>query len=318
MSGNDQSRRDILGAASGVLLIAAGLTACGKAATPKAPQKILGEPVLATPFAPFADLERASGGRLGVALRNTATGAMVGHRADERFAMCSTFKLPLCAVILHEADHGRIDLEEPLSFSKADMVPNSPVTTANIGKGAMTIAALCEATQTTSDNLAANLLILRLGGPAALTKHLRAFGDQVTRIDHIEPAMNHVLAGADNDTTTPVAMAHLLERMLTTDLLKPQSLERLIGWMVATKTGEKRLRAGLPATWKAGDKTGTGGSASDMPNRYNDVAIVWPAGNAPLIITSYYESPVKSEDMRDADQAVLAQVGRIAAKWALA
>ena len=182
----------------------------------------------------------------------------------------------------------------------------------------MTIAALCEATQTTSDNLAANLLILRLGGPAALTKHLRAFGDQVTRIDHIEPAMNHVLVGADNDTTTPVAMAHLLERMLTTDLLKPQSLERLIGWMVATKTGVKRLRAGLPATWKAGDKTGTGGSASDMPNRYNDVAIVWPDGNAPLIITSYYESPVKSEDMRDADQAVLAQVGRIAAKWALA
>jgi beta-lactamase class A len=311
MNINKLSRRNILFAAIALGVSSTMLGACSKANPPAKPKKIL-----AKPFVPLADLERKSGGRLGVAVLNIATGLTIGHRADERFAMCSTFKLPLCAAILHEADQGHINLEDQLNFSKANMVPNSPVTEGNVSKGTMTIAALCEATQTTSDNLAANLLVKRLGGPAALTQQLRAFGDNITRIDRTEPEMNHVLVGDDNDTTTPFAMMQLLQRILTTDLLKPESRELLIGWMVATKTGTKRLRAGLPVDWKAGNKTGTGGMANDMPNRYNDVAIAWPNGKAPIIITSYYESPVKSEDMRDEDQAVLAEVAKIAAKWA--
>jgi beta-lactamase class A len=310
MNINELSRRNILFVATSLGFAVTTLGACAKAKPQEEPKK-----TLAKPFTPLAGLEGKSGGRLGVAVLNTATGAIIGHRADERFAMCSTFKLPLCAVILHKADQGQINLEEQLSFSKSDMVPNSPVTEGNLKKGRMTITALCEATQTTSDNLAANLLVKRLGGPAALTDQLRTFGDTTTRIDRTEPEMNRVLVGDDNDTTTPFAMMQLLQRILTTDLLKPASLERLIGWMVATKTGTKRLRAGFPADWKAGNKTGTGGMSNDMPNRYNDVAIAWPAGKAPIIITSYYESPVKSEDMRDEDQAVLAEVARIAAKW---
>jgi beta-lactamase class A len=310
MNINELSRRNIVFAATGLGLVITTLGACAKA-EPKAKPK----EILAKPFAPLADLESKSGGRLGVAILNTVNGVTIGHRQDERFAMCSTFKLPLCAVILHEADQGRISLSERLNFSKSDLLDNSPITEANVDKGEMTIAALCEATQTMSDNLAANLLVKRLGGPENLTRHLRAFGDTITQINRTEPEMNHVLVGDDNDTTTPAAMSQTLARILTTDLLIPASTERLIGWMVATKTGTKRLRAGLPKTWRAGDKTGTGGSAHDMPNRYNDVAIVWPSGKKPVIITSYYESPVKSEDIRDEDQAVLAEVGRIAAEW---
>ena len=310
MNINQLSRRHLMLVATSLGLTATVLNACSKETQQAEPKK---NPVI--PFIPLADLEAKSGGRLGVSILNTANGQVIGHRADERFAMCSTFKLPLCAVILHESDQGRIDLQEKLRFSAADMVPNSPVTEENVTKGEMTIAALSEATQTTSDNLAANLLVTRLGGPAALTEHLRSFGDVTTRIDRTEPAMNHVLVGDENDTTTPMAMMQLLERILTTDLLKPASLELLTGWMVATKTGAKRLRAGFPKDWKAGNKTGTGGSAPDMPNRYNDVAIAWPTGKMPIIITSYYESPVKSEEMRDEDQAVLAEVARIAAKW---
>lgn len=315
MNINALSRRHLMFVVTSLGLTATAFGACAKQEPKETPKKETPEKAPAMLFAPLAELEAKSGGRLGVSILNKSSGATIGHRADERFAMCSTFKLPLCAVILHEADQGRIDLQEKLRFSKADMVANSPVTQDNIANGAMTIAALCEATQTTSDNLAANLLVTRLGGPAVLTQHLRGLGDLTTRIDRTEPEMNQVLVGDDNDTTTPIAMMQLLDRILTTDLLKQESLERLTAWMIATKTGAKRLRAGFPADWKAGNKTGTGGSAHDMPNRYNDVAIAWPPNKNPIIITSYYESPVKSEDMRDEDQAVLAQVARIAAEW---
>ena len=247
-------------------------------------------------------LEAKAGGRLGVAILDTKDGRfLAGNRIDERFALCSTFKVLLAAVALRE-----LPLTEVLPYTEKDLVANSPVTKENLGRGGgMTIAALAEATQTTSDNAAANLLIKRLGGPAILTAKLRALGDTVTRIDDYEPRMNLVLPGDVRNTTTPRAMAKTVAGLA--------GMDKLIDWMIATKTGTKRIRAGLPPNWRAGDKTGTGMSDA-MTDKYNDVAIVWPAPKrAPFVIAAYYDTPRHSADMRDEDQAVLAEVGRIAA-----
>jgi beta-lactamase class A len=259
----------------------------------------------------LAQLERNSGGRLCVAILDTASGVLQGHRMDERVGMCSTFKLLLAGIILREGDQGRLQLDQAVPFTEADMVSTSPITKMHVGTGSMSVRALAEATETTSDNTAANLLLKLVGGPIGLTAKLRELGDLTTRIDRNEPEMNRVLAGDPRDTTTPRAMAETAARLLTSDLLSPAARAELLGWMQATKTGAKRLRAGFPVGLRAGDKTGTG-MAEGMPDRYNDVAIVWPPGKPPLLIAAYYESPVHSDDMRDEDQAVLASVGRIA------
>jgi beta-lactamase class A len=259
--------------------------------------------------------EATKGGRLGVAIVDTAFGGVVGHRLDERFAMCSTFKMPLAAAILHKADKGELKLDEVLAYSKKDMVFHAPVTESNLGKGGMTIRELAQATQETSDNVAANLLMKRLGGPEAVTKIWRVWGDTITRIDNYEPAMNRVKPGEDRDCTTPQAMADLTAKILTSDALKPQSRNLLIRWMVDTQTGLKRIRAGLPKTWKAGDKTGTGAGNKDIGNKTNDVAIAWPPGRPPVIVAAFLESPYHGDDIRDEDQRVLSDVGRIAASW---
>jgi beta-lactamase class A len=268
-----------------------------------------------TPAA-LADLERRAGGKLGVSLYVPSTGAAVSHRGGERFAMASSFKLALAAVILREADQGRLSLETQLPVSQADMVGNSPRVQENLAKGSMSIAALAEAAQVTSDNAATNILLRHIGGPSVFTAKLVELGDTMTRLDRYEPDMVDVRPGDPRDTTTPEAYAKTVGKILTTDWLSPRSNALLIDWMVATRTGMKRLRAGLPEGWKAGDKTGTGlGEAQGVPDRYNDIAIVWPPGKPPLIIAAYYESPVRSPTMRDEDMAVLAEVGRIAARW---
>lgn len=258
-------------------------------------------------------LEAQAGGRLGVCVLDTATGKSYGHRLDERFAMCSTFKLPLAAVILREADAGRLRLNQWVPYTKADLVPVYPVTSRHVDAGGMTLGALAEAAQTTSDNTAANLQLKLIGGPAGFTSILRTLGDQVTRLDRNEPLMNLVLPGEEHDTTSPRAMAETMARFLTGKLLKPASRELLITWMVATATGAKRIRAGLPTGWRAGDKTGTG-MAEAMTDKYNDVAIVWPPGRKPLIVAAYFDTNRRSAEMRDEDQAVLAAVGKIAAQ----
>lgn len=270
-----------------------------------------------TAHAPFAALEQKAGGRLGVAVLDCAGGALIGHRWEERFALCSTFKLPLAGVVLREADQGRLQLDRHLIYGPADMVPHAPVTSKHLAAGRMSIAALAEAAQTTSDNVAANLLLRELGGPAGLTVRLRELGDGETRLDRYEPQMNAVdvvHAGELRDTSTPLAMARTTDRLLNSDWLAPASRKRLAQWMIATDTGLKRLRAGFPAGWTAGDKTGTF-TGPGIADKLNDVAIAWPLGRSPLIVSAYYESSGQHDRMRDQDQAVLAEVGRLAAAW---
>jgi beta-lactamase class A len=227
--------------------------------------------------------------------------------------MCSTFKLPLAAIVLREADQGRLRLDELVRYSKKDMLSYAPVTSQHVQEG-MTIGALAEAAQTMSDNTAANLLLAKVGGPAGFTKRLRECGDQHTRLDRTEPELNLVVAGDERDTTTPREMARTVARLLTGDFLKPASRDRLIDWMVGTKTGDKRIRAGLPTGWRAGDKTGTA-QADAMTDKVNDVAIAFPPGRGALVVAAYYDSDKRSKDTRDEDQALLAEVGRLAAAW---
>ncbi len=254
--------------------------------------------------------------RLGVCLLDTATGEVSGNRMEEHFAMCSTFKLALVAACLREADHGRLDLAQVLTYSEADLLPWAPVTRQNLADGGMSIAALAQAAQELSDGVAANLLVRRLGGPAAVTAKFREMGDTETRLDRYEPDLGLVLSADLRDTTTPSAMARLVGRITTGDLLQTSSRERLVQWMQNTDTGRNRLRAGLPAEWRSGNKTGTG-RAEGTTNKCNDIAITFPPDRPPIIIAAFFDSGEYTAQVERRHEAVLAEVGRIAAQWAM-
>lgn len=262
----------------------------------------------------ISDLEKRSGGQLGVYMLDTGTGKATGYRADKRFGLASTFKLSLAALILKMGAEGTIKLDQKIIYTKADLMPNSPVTEANVGKGSMTVEELARATQVTSDNAAANLLLKAIGGPQKLTEFWRSLGDETSRLDHAEGGSQP--QDKLEDTTTAKAMAQTAAKILTGDVLSGADREKLIGWMIATETGKKRLRAGLPQGWRAGNKTGTLNDRL-IGNQYNDVAITWPEGaKAPVIIAAYYVPGSFGKGSEDKDQAVLAEIGRIAGNWA--
>jgi beta-lactamase class A len=289
--------------------------------TPVAIAALLGSPTRAAPpTRRFDAAERLRAlevgpARLGVCFLDTATGEISGIRLEERFAMCSTFKLALVAACLRESDHGRLDLAEILAYTEADLLPWAPVTRKNLASGGMSIAALAQAAQELSDGVAANLLIRRLGGPAAVTAKFREMGDTVTRLDRYEPDLGLVLSADLRDTTSPLAMAQLVRRITTGDLLKSDSREQLLQWMQNTGTGPYRLRAGLPSDWRTGNKTGTG-RAEGTTNKCNDVAITFPPGKPPIIIAAYFDSGEYTPQTERRHEDVLAEVGRIAAQWA--
>lgn len=290
--------------------------------TSAAASALLAIPVAANPTtrrfdatARLRTLEMGSA-RLGVCILDTATGEVSGNRMEESFALCSTFKLALVSAYLREADQGRINLDEVLAYTQADLLPWAPVTRKNLAKGGLSIATLAQAAQEMSDGAAANLLVRRLGGPAAVTAKIREMGDTVTRLDRYEPDLGLVLSADLRDTTSPLAMAQLVRRITTGDILQRDSRDRLLRWMQKTNTGPNRLRAGLPAEWRSGNKTGTG-RTEGTTNKCNDVAITFPPGRSPIIIAAYFDSGEYTAQTERRHEAVLAEVGRIAAEWAL-
>ncbi len=296
-------RRGFLGL--GVVALA---SACGRgrapaavacAATPSgsAPASGAGEALAA--------LERRLGGRVGVCAYRVGGGGRLERRADERFAFCSTFKWALAAAVLARVDRGELVLDELVPFGKADLQSYAPVARAHVVEGRLSVEALARAAVTVSDNTATNLLLAKLGGPAALTRFFRELGDTVTRLDRDEPSLNTNRPGDARDTTSPRAMAGSLERVLTGDVLSPLSRETLTRWLVETETGRARLRAELPPGWRAGDKTGTGKRGA-----CNDVAILWPPSGAPWVVAAYLsESRAKLARL----EAAHAEIGRLVA-----
>jgi beta-lactamase class A len=231
--------------------------------------------------APWHDIEAAAAGRLGVAVLDTGSGRLDGHRLDERFPMCSTFKWLAAALVLHRVDRGQERLDRRIRYGREVLVPHSPVTMQHVG-GGMTLAELCEATITVSDNAAGNLILKSFGGPPALTRYARTLGATATRLDRWEPELNEATPGDPRDTTTPRAMAAALHAAVVGDALSAASRARLAGWLEATRTNVRRLRADLPEGWRMGSKTGTGARGTT-----NDVGVFWPPGRAPIVVAAY-------------------------------
>jgi beta-lactamase class A len=242
----------------------------------------------------FAALEGQSGGRLGVAVLHTGLGGFVGHRADERFPMCSTFKLLAAAAVLKRVDEGKEKLDRRVKFAASDIVVYSPVTKERAGGEGMSLAELCAAAMTVSDNTAGNLILASLGGPQALNDYVRSLGDTVTRLDRIEPDLNEALPDDPRDTTTPAAMLKNIQALVVGRALSESSKEQLISWLVGNKTGDTRLRAHLPAGWRVGDKTGSGEHGTT-----NDVGVAWPPQSAPVLIAVYLTGTMANGEARN-------------------
>ena len=273
-------RRSLLLAAS-VLPLAGACTAWSRTGSPFSAE------------AQLAELERASGGRLGVAGFHTGSGARIQHRAHERFPLCSTFKLMLAAAVLERSAKDVSLLARHIGYGKADLVSWSPITAKHVADG-MTVAELCAATVQYSDNGAANLLLKMLGGPATVTAFARGIGDQAFRLDRTEPELNTAIPGDLRDTTTPAAMSDSVQRLALGDALGTAQREQLKDWLLGNTTSTERFLAGVPAGWKVGDKTGSGSYGST-----NDVGVLWPPAGAPVVLSVYLTFPQKDAKGRN-------------------
>ena len=252
-------------------------------------------------IAAIKQLEARHGGRLGVAAFDTGSRRWLSYRADERFPMCSTFKVLAAAAMLARGDE-LINLR--IHYSKEDLVANSPITEKHVADG-MSNAELCAAALQYSDNTAANLLMKQLGGPAGMTVFARSRGDEVFRLDRWETELNSAIPGDPRDTTSPLAMLQTLQKLTLGDGLPQAARTTLLDWMFGNTTGATRMHAGVPASWKVADKTGGGSYGTN-----NSIGVLFPPGGAPIVAAVFYtqdqkEASAKNEVVAAATMAVV-------------
>jgi beta-lactamase class A len=292
-------------------LVALPLAACSAApsvtAPPSPPPSSVSPPAPEPWVAQLKELETKFDARLGVFAIDVSTGKSLGQRQDERFAILSVFKGYACGALLkaHPLSTGYFD--QRIKFTQADIIANSPVSSQHVATG-MTVSELCHATITKSDNTAGNQILKLLGGPAKLTEFARSINDPATRLDRWEPELNIVPPGEQLDTTTPAAIGNAYRSMVLGDALGAPERAQLKDWLIATVTGNTRIRAGLPKSWITGDKTGTGYAGAA-----NDVAITWPTPDSPLVIAVMTDKPNAAKDI-NGDNALLAEAAQIAAR----
>ena len=266
------ARRAVL--LAGLAGLGAGLAGCaGHPAPTTSPVQRAGSALAA--------LEQRFGGRLGVFAMDTGSGATLGYRAGERFLLCSTSKVFVVAAILRLRMSRAGLLEQVIHYLPDQVLSYAPITSRHVADG-MTVSALCTAALTVSDNTAENLLLTLAGGPPAGTAYLRGIGDQITRLDRMEPDLNSTTPGDQRDTSTPTQVAQNLRVLLLGDALDPQGRDLLTAPMVASQTGLAQIRAAVPAGWRVADKTGSGNQGEA-----NDIAVLWPPNRRPLLIAVY-------------------------------
>ena len=124
------------------------------------------------------------------------------------------------------------------------------------------------------------------------------------RLHRPERIPNESAPADSRDTTSPSATPANLEKLLLGKALSPRGRATLGQWLEATTTGAKRIRAGTPADWRVGDKTGTGENGAT-----NDIAILWPPARKPVLLALYL---VESKAPHGDNEALLAKAARAA------
>nr|WP_082843914.1 class A beta-lactamase [Nocardia salmonicida] len=290
-------------AAVALAISAVTFTACSSSDAEPASSTSATVPATAT----FAEMETKYGARLGLSVVDTGSGATVDYREGERFPMASTFKGLACGALLqaHPLSTGYFD--QVIRYTAADIVVNSPETEKHVDTG-MTVTALCDAAITQSDNTAGNMLLRLLGGPEGFTAFLRTLGDTVSRLDRWEPELNTAIPGDERDTTTAAALVANYRVLVVGTALPEPERDQLAAWLKASKTGAKRIKAGLPTDWIVGDKTGSPAYGSAL-----DVAIAWPPNRAPLVLAVLTTKPDQNAEpsndlVAEATKAAVAQL----------
>lgn len=226
----------------------------------------------------IARIAASAQGRVGVACSLPGMKLDCDLHADVPLPMQSVYKLPNAMAALHAVEQGKLRLDQSLRFLPSDIqAPDeySPLKDAHPqGNVDVPLEELLRGMVMQSDNVANDIVLRALGGPAVADAYVRSLGIQGIHIRDNEKTLNNDERLQERNTAMPRALALLLRMLADRSPLSPEHTQLLLGWMTESHTGDTRIKALLPAETVVADKTGTSGMGRDFTNADNDAALI--------------------------------------------
>lgn len=226
----------------------------------------------------IARIAAQADGPVGVACSLPGTQLECDLNPDTPLPMQSVYKLPTAMAALHAVEQGRLQLDENLRFLPSDIqAPDefSPLKDAHPqGDVGVPLEELLRAMVMQSDNVANDIVLRALGGPAVSDAYVRRIGIQGIRIRDNEKTLNNDERLQERNTATPRALVALLRRLADHSPLSPDHTRLVLDWMTTSHTGDTRIKRLLPSGTVVADKTGTSGHDRNFPNATNDAALI--------------------------------------------
>jgi len=215
-----------------------------------------------------------AGGRCGVAVVHVETGRGAAFEGDTPLPLYSVFKLPLAVEVLKEVGEGKLSLDQKVKVEPEETVPGTEENSALWRKSSeRPLGELLEYSIARSDNTSTDKMLELVGGPDVVTRRMRALGLQKIEVRSSAREFLKDRDAAHPNTGAAEDLARLLVMLQKGKLLAPPQTEVLLGIMARTVTGDRRLRAGVPAGTPVADKTGSG------PSTTNDVGVITLPGD---------------------------------------
>jgi len=288
----------------------------------------------------IARLSSIGGGMVGVAALHLESGRSVVFNPDARFPMASSYKVPIAVQLLTRVDRGEARLDSMIEVRPEDIHPGSGTLSQlfQVPGVALSLRNLLELMLLISDNSATDMVMRAAGGPAAVTTRMRELGIDDLRVDRptslliadfmgvaglppdgavtIETfrqrsasvssesraAAARAFATDPRDTSTPAAMAALLEAVWRGEGLSAESRTLLLDIMLRSTTGAARLKGMLPPNVLVHHKTGTIGATT------NDVGIIaLPEGAGHVVSVVFVKDSTRPVEERE---RAIAQIAR--------
>jgi beta-lactamase class A len=286
-------------------------------------------------------------GAVGISVRDIDEGWVVAWEGDSPRPQQSVSKLWVAIAVMDAVDQGRLSLADPVTVTRADLTVFHQPIRALVGKDGYrtTVGELLRGAMTRSDNTCNDILLWKVGGPAAVNRMLADKGIDGVKFGPGERQLQARTAGLEwrpewaggwgflqaRAAMTYEARDKALRRYLAAPLdgasangvtlglsllaqgklLSARSTASLLTLMRSSKTGPLRLKSGLRPGWTLAHKTGTGQDLGNLSTGYNDVGLlVAPDGHryavSVMIASTRQTIPTRMRLMGNVTRAIVA------------
>jgi beta-lactamase class A len=227
--------------------------------------------------------------------------------------MQSVFKLPLAVNALHLVAEGRLAVDQPVRFLPSDRIlphTHSPLQDKHPnGNMDVSLRELLRLEIAESDNVAADIVLRTVGGPAIVNEYIQSLGVQGFHLQDDEQGLARDVAVQYRNWFEPAGAVELLRRISDDLPLTAAHTRMLWQWMQDASSGAQRIKGELPAGTIVLHKTGSSGTRDGVTFATNDVGLITLPDGRRLAIAIFVTDSKADDETRD---AVIARIAKAA------